>query len=153
MSKARYWQAQLLGAALLVVATTSLPWATYTDTTTGVTTNFRGGELSVVLVGLGIASIALALFSIIRTSTLLNRAHLAIGCTALVVAIVLALTKITAANRVLQEGPSRTSYALGSAVGVLAATAIALTGLIRLVTPDHIERSPALETHTPWRAR
>jgi hypothetical protein len=120
VSKARYWQAQLLGAALLVVAATSLPWATYTDTTTGVTTNFRGGEPSAVLVGLGSASIALALFSIIRTSALLNRAHLAIGCTALVVAIVLALTKISAANHVLQEGPSRTSYALGSAVGVLA---------------------------------
>ena len=97
---------------------------------------------------MGGASIALALFSIIRTSTLLSRAHLAIGCTALVVAIGLALTKISAANHALQEGPSRTSYALGSAIGVLAAAAIALTALIRLVIPEHIERSPELETRT-----
>jgi hypothetical protein len=149
VSKARYWQAQLLGAALLIVAAISLPWATYTDTTTRTTMNFRGGGLSLLLVAVALASIVLALFSITRAWSLLSWAHLTIGCAALVVSIALALTKISAANHVTQEGPSRTSYALGPVVAVVAAAAIALTGLVRLVTPKEIETSPASQPHIP----
>jgi hypothetical protein len=141
VSDARYWPIQVLAAGLLIVAATVMPWATYKDVTTGVTTTFRGGDLSALLAVVGVASVALSLLSITRTSTLVKRVHVAVGSTALVVSIVLALSKISAANHVTQRGPSQTSYALGSAVAVVAAAVIALTCVVKLGAPTRIDRS------------
>lgn len=111
-----------------------MPFATYKDLADGVTTTFRGGAGGVILVVLGALSIGLSLVVLNRPSPALYRIHLAVGCGALVVAIVLSLDKISAANHFEATGPSQTSYAFGSAIAVLSATAIAFTALTQLRT-------------------
>lgn len=121
---------QLLAGALLIVAATVMPFATYEDTSSHTTTTFRGGSLSAVLVVLAAVSIALAVVSLRQSARLLIGIQIAIGCTATVVSIVLALGKIRAANSVTAINPSRTSYGWGSVVAVATSAALAVTSVV-----------------------
>lgn len=128
---------QLIGGALLIIATLAMPWATHTAVSTDVTTKFRGGPFAVVLVALGVASIALSLLTFARPSMTLQRLQLVFGCAAVVVSVALALSKISAANRFqsLQEGGGQqTSYAIGSGLGILVSAVIALTSAVVLAS-------------------
>src|SRR5258708_23109003 len=89
---------QLIAGVLLIIATLAMPWATHTAVSTDVTTKFRGGPFGVVLVALGVASIALSLLTFSRSSMAPQHLQLVIGCTAVVTSVALALTKISAAN-------------------------------------------------------
>lgn len=122
---------QVLAAALLIVAAAVLPWATYKNATADATKSFQGGPFSFVLVFLGVASLVLSFGARNRSSAVLARLHFGVGGAAVVVAIALALSKISAANHfsTFQQGGSQTAYAPGSIVGVVAAAAIALTSV------------------------
>jgi hypothetical protein len=117
---------------VLILAATVMPWATYKDVGRGATTTFRGGALGVVLVVIGIASIALSLMSLGRPSIAVSRLHLAVGCAAVIVCIVLALNRISAANNVTAAGPSRTAYGYASGIAFIAAATIAFMSLRRV---------------------
>ena len=134
MRAGRVCAIQIVAAALLILAATVLPFATYKDLANGVTTTFGGGAGGVILVALGVASIGSSFVLLRRPSPALYRIQLALGCSALVVAVVLSLDKISAANHFEATGPSQTSYAFGSAVAVLAAATIAFTALTQLRT-------------------
>ena len=132
MRAGRICAIQVVAAALLILAATVLPFATYKDLADGVTKPFRGGAGGVILVVLGVASIGSSFALLRRPSPALYRIQLALGCSALVVAVVLSLDKISAANHFEATGPSQTSYAFGSAVAVLAAATITFTALTQL---------------------
>ena len=122
---------EIIAAAVLIIAATVMPWATFRDSASG-TTTFRGGALGVVLVILGVASIGLTLAWLRQPSLVLNRLHLAVACAALIVCVVLALNRISAANNVTAAGPSQTSYGYASGVAFIAAATIAFTTLRRV---------------------
>jgi peptidoglycan/LPS O-acetylase OafA/YrhL len=121
-----------IAAVVLILAATIMPWATHKDISSGSTTTFRGGALGVVLVVLGLASIALSLATRRGPSIALGRLHLVVGCTALIVCVALALNKISAANNVTATGPSQTAYGYASGVAFIAAATIAFTSLRRM---------------------
>jgi hypothetical protein len=120
---------QIIAAVVLALAATVMPWATYKDVAGGSTTVFRGGALGLVLVVLGLASIALSLAWLRQTSAALRREQLAVGCGAAIVCVALALNKISAANNVRAVGPSQTSYGFASGIAFIAAATIAFTSL------------------------
>lgn len=119
---------------LLIVASTLLPWATYTSLRTNATTVFRGGPLSVLLLVLGAASVVLSLPWVTRELTLLKRLDLLVGSTALLGSIVLAVSKISIANHAATspDGGGRTSYASGAVVAILASAAIVVANVVAL---------------------
>ena len=88
--------------------------------------------LPVVLVLLGVASIALSLALLRRPSLALGRLQLAVGCAAVIACIVLALNRISAANNVTAAGPSQTAYGYASGIAFIAAATIAFTALRRI---------------------
>jgi hypothetical protein len=133
---------RVFSGALLIVAATVMPFATYRDVSARTTTTFRGGSLGIVLAGLGAVSITLALVSRNRCAPWLERIHVAVGWTALVLSIVLALTKIQAANEVLANGTSETSYAFGSLVAIAASAMITLISLVALAATKRVRASP-----------
>jgi len=137
---------QLLAGALLIVAATIMPFATYRDVSARATTTFRGGSLGVVLAGLGALSIALVLVSSKRRARWLARINVAVGWFALVLAIVLALSKIQAANEIQLgtnvRGSSQTSYAFGSTVAIAASALILLTALVALAAAKRGGEAP-----------
>jgi hypothetical protein len=67
-----------------------------------------------------------------RPSIALSRLHLAVGCAAVVVCIVLALNRISAANHVTAAGPAQTSYGYASGIAFIATATIAFTSLRRV---------------------
>jgi len=123
---------QLVAGMLLIVATLAMPWSLYKSASPPATTGFRSGSLGILLILLGVASIGLSLRSLAHSSQELQRVHLVVGCSAIVVSVVLALRKISAANHFLAEGGGHTSYATGAVFAVLASIAIALTSFVRL---------------------
>jgi hypothetical protein len=123
---------QVLAAVILIVASTSMTWATYRDLSTNETTAFHGGRLSILLVALGVASVALSLRLLAGTTAAFWRLHVVVGGAALVASIVQALDKISTANHLPALGPSQTSYALGAGLAVVASAALALTCLVAL---------------------
>jgi peptidoglycan/LPS O-acetylase OafA/YrhL len=126
-----------IGAALvLILAATVMPWATYKNTATDATTTFRGGTLGVVLVVLGGLSIALSLMSLREPSRVRGRIHLAVGCAAMLVCVVLALHKISTANHVTVAGGAQTAYGFAPGVAFVAAATITVTSLRGLRAPD-----------------
>lgn len=129
---------QLLAGVLLVVATTALPWATYTNRSSDHPTWFRGGSVATALVTLGVASILLSTLSFARSTRSIRPVQLAVGCVAVVVSVALALTKIHAANHFgsLQDGGAKTSYASGSGLGIAASVVIAVTSAVALTLAD-----------------
>jgi hypothetical protein len=131
---ARICAIQVVAAALLILAATALPLASYKDLADGVTTTFRGGAGGAIVVVLGVVSIGMSFAALRQPSPVLYRIHLAVGCVALLGAVVLSLDKISAANHFEATGASQTSYAFGSAVAVLAAATIAFTALTQLRT-------------------
>jgi amino acid transporter len=125
---------QVVAGVVLIIAATVLPWATLMESHPRVTAVFRGGPLSGLLVGFGVASVGLSLLWFVRESTALHRVHAVVGCAALVTSIALALDKISLANRVasFQESGGQTSYAFGSGVAILASATIVATSFIGL---------------------
>ncbi len=123
---------------MLIAAATVMPWATYENRATRVTTNFKGGGPGLLLVALGLASIALALLLYKRASTLLLRIHFGLGCAAWIVSILLALSRISSANHVNGQAPSKTSFAVGTVVAIVAAAAIALTSAVEISRASRI---------------
>ena len=136
---------QLLAAALLIVACTSMPWARYTNVSANVTTTFRGGPLSALLVVFAVVSIGVSLTLLVRKSMSLKRFHVALGGAAVIVSILLALTKISSANHMGIAQGGETSYGFGAAIGILATGAIALTSFIALV---YVDAAPDAEPRT-----
>ena len=130
-SAARAAAVEIIAAVVLILAATVMPWATFKDRASG-TTTFRGGALGVVLVLLGVASIALSLALLRRPSLALGRLQLAVGCAAVIACIVLALNRISAANNVTAAGPSQTAYGYASGIAFIAAATIAFTALRRI---------------------
>lgn len=123
---------QLLAAALLIIACILLPWATHKDLSTNVTTTFRGGPLSAVLLVCAAMSMSVSLLLVVRNSISLRRLHLVLGCAALIVSIALALSKISSANRVIVTRGGETAYAYGAGIAILASAVIAVTSFIAL---------------------
>ncbi|MDQ1459734.1 MAG: hypothetical protein QOI08_1218 [Actinomycetota bacterium] len=123
---------QFAAGVLLIVATVAMPWSLYRSISPPVTTGFRSGSLGVLLLLLGAISIGLSLRSLARQSRTLQRVHLVVGYSAIVVSVVLGLRKISAANHFLTEGGGQTSYAAGAVFAVLASIAIALTSFVIL---------------------
>jgi hypothetical protein len=123
---------QLVAGVILIVATVAMPWSLYRSISPPVTTGLRSGTLGVLLLLLGAISVGLSLRSLARPSRDLQRVHVVIGCSAVVVSLVLALRKISAANHFLAAGGGRTSYGAGSVFAVLASIAIASMSFIAL---------------------
>ena len=123
---------QVVAGLLLLLAATVMPWATYENVMKDVTTTFHSGDFGPLLVGIGIATVVLALVSLVRTFRILAWLQLGLGSAALVTSIVIALDKISAANHVVQVGASRTSYQYGAPVAVIASAAIVITSVIAL---------------------
>ena len=125
---------QISAVALLALASTVLPWATYKNQQTGVTTMFRGGELGVVLVALGVAILVLSRLAASRGSVTLGRLIVLVGCAAMVLSGIGALSKISAANNAARHAVagsgSQTSYAIGAVLAVLATAVITLTAFV-----------------------
>ena len=133
---------------VLVAAAMVMPWATYENRATRVTTNFKGGGPGLLLVALGLASIAVALLLHKRASTRLLRIHFGLGCAAWIVSIVLALSRISSANHMNGPGPSKTSFATGTVIAIVAAAAIALTSAVEIARTS---RPRTLEGSGPLR--
>lgn len=127
---------QIVAGVLLIVATTTMPWATYKEVLTDRTIWFRGGFLAAVLVTLGAVSIMVSALSLVHPSRWTPRLHLVVGCTAVVVSVALALSKISAANHFhsLQDGGAQTSYASGAGLGIIASIVLAVTSAIVLAS-------------------
>jgi hypothetical protein len=141
MSRARRASVvQAASSALVIVAATRMPWATYRDVGSNATTTFRGGPSGLVLAALGIVSLVGAAVSLVRRSAALDRAEMAVGCAAVVTSIVMTLSDISRANHaaLAGEGPSRTSYTYGAGVAVLGSLAIATISLITLANTASI---------------
>jgi hypothetical protein len=123
---------QTVAATLLAFAALALPWATFR--TARATSELRGGPISVLLVVLAALVILLAVLAISRASPLVYGVQVAIGCSAMVASIALSFSKIASSNHqaLVQDGPSQTAYAIGSAVAIAASLVIltaSLTGL------------------------
>jgi hypothetical protein len=128
---------QVIAAALFVVAATVMPWATYENVMKDATTTFQSGDFGPVLVAIGIATVVLALVSLVRPIRILAWLQLGLGGVALVVSVVIALDKISAANHVVREGASRTSYQYGAPTAIIASGAVVVTAIITLTrNPD-----------------
>ena len=156
---------ETLAALLLVVAAVFMPWATLKDEVSGVTTVFRGGPLSVMLVAFATAVVALALLPVGWPSPVLYGFQAAIGALAVIVSIALALSKIALANQTAQAGAitsvtgtgtvqggthaTETAYAVGGAVAVAAAGMIAVASLVGLANSQTTGRSDHLADGPP----
>ena len=125
---------QAVAAALLALAAMTLPWATFR--TARATSELRGGPISVLLVVLAALVILHAALAILRASPLVYGVQVAIGCSAIVASIALALSKIASSNHLalVQDGPSQTAYAIGGPV------AIAASLVIVICQPDRVGR-------------
>ncbi|MCU1368534.1 MAG: hypothetical protein JWN39_4173 [Ilumatobacteraceae bacterium] len=104
-----------------------MPWATL-DPAVGSTTRIRAGTVGLVLAALATGVVALSWWSTKRGATLPGRISVALGGSAAVVSIVLALRAMSTANGLATAGPSATSYAIGSGLAVVASlTVVAVT--------------------------
>ncbi len=126
----------MVTAVVLILAATVMPWATYKDVSRDVTTTLHGGHVGLLLVALGSTTIVSSPGLLTHLSIAVSRLHVVLGSAALLVSIVLALHGISRANSLAlgaaQPGPTRTSYALGAGVAIIASTVIALTSAIRV---------------------
>jgi len=143
----------VVAAVVLIVASTVMPWATYKDVSTDATTTFHGGQLGLGLVALGAATIVSSPGLLTRLSTPVSRLHVVVGSAALVGSIVLALHRISQANStislangVTQPGPTRTSYAFGAGVAIVASTAIALMSVLRVSEARSAAATPSKDS-------
>lgn len=136
----RQWPSPLVrlaAGALLIVAATMMPWATFSVVgATYENTAFRGGPLSSLLVAVGAVSVLLSVWLLRRLSTRSLRLQLIAGCVALGASVVLMLSKISAANHLMDHATThsylKTSFAPGAAVGVIAAVVIIVSSAIDL---------------------
>jgi hypothetical protein len=149
-----------VAALLLVGAAVAVPWATLKDEVTGVTTVFRGGPLSLMLVTFAVCVVALALLTLVWPAPVVYGIQAAAGALAVVVSVALALSKIALANQTVQAGTitsvtgsgtalggthaTTTAYALGGAVAVAAAGTILVASLIGLANSQVMGRSDPL---------
>jgi hypothetical protein len=122
---------QVVAGVLLVLAATIMPWATYENLINHQTTTFRGGDFA-VLRNVGVGTIAISLLSLARPRRVLGWLQLGFGVVGFVVAIVIALDRISEANHVVQTGASRTSYQPGAPLAIVASAAIVVTALVAL---------------------
>ena len=118
------------GSLGVILAATSLPWATITQGVPAATTGFDAGSLAAALIGLGLVAIALSLALLARPLGLLRWAVLAECAVTLGFAVVLALRSIAAANATPAHAYSQTAYAIGSLVGVLSAGAMLAVSVV-----------------------
>ena len=129
---------QVLCGIALVIAGAFLPWATYTNLATGVTTPFRGGPLSICVILAGSATITLALGSLLTPSARLAWTQVAVAGSALVLCVWLYLTKISAANSVTLGAPGsgvRTAGGSGTPLALGAAVILVVTTILRAHQP------------------
>jgi hypothetical protein len=131
---------QVAAGALLFVAVTLLPMATYKALSTDTTTFLRGGSLSLAVGVAAAASIALSLMGLRFRSSPAAVTNVAIGCAAMIGSIALALSNIAAATDLAAvpgvggTGGTETSYAVGSLVALLASLVLVLSGVNALST-------------------
>lgn len=118
--------------ALLILAATALPWVSYSVGRPTLTSSFHGGSMGVFLAVIGAAAIVFGLVAASRRVTWVLGTSLGIGAIAFIGSAALALSKMADANSLHVTGPSQTSYAIGTAVGLVASLAIVLTALIGL---------------------
>ncbi len=119
--------AVLLGSGILVIVAAWLPWASRTNRATEVTTEFRSGAVGFVLVALAIAAIACSVRGVVATSMRLQSLACVLSAACFVTALVLALTRIKAANDAAVSSVgvgNRTSYEVGAVLGVLGSAAL-----------------------------
>ena len=109
-----------LVAVCLIVICGTLPWATVTTASPAVTTDFRGGPLSVALVAVAILIGVMSLAQIARPIRIVALASLGGGVVGLTLAIALSLNKIASANQLPVSGFRQTSYSWARLFGILA---------------------------------
>lgn len=118
----------------LITAALRLPWATFKEGSLRVTT-FTGGSLADWLVTLAVVTIAMTPVALRWPSAWIRWAILGSSICALGLAVLLALRSISSANSVLTHFYSQTSYASGTALGVLFGVAMAGTAALDLRSP------------------
>ena len=111
-----------VAAAVGVAAAAFLPFATYRNVAVARTTTFHGGFLAVAMAVCALAAGGVSLAPPVRYRLIAG----ILATAALVLAAVGAATRIKMANDTANRlgGPSRTSYAAGSGVALIAATAL-----------------------------
>jgi uncharacterized membrane protein len=114
----------------LIVIRATLPWATVKTTAPPLTTNFRGGALSVGLTAVAILIVAMSLLQIIRPIRIVAWISLGGGVVGLILAIGLALSKIASANQFPVSGFRQTSYSVGALLGIVAGILLVVTNAL-----------------------
>jgi hypothetical protein len=114
---------------MAVISATLLPWATHENRTIEVTTNYGAGAVGYVLAALALASAACALIGLSDRSARLQNLATVLSAGCLVTALVLAGSRIIAANDAAgsQVGGSRTSYEAGAVLAVLGSAALLIS--------------------------
>ncbi len=115
----------------LITAALKLPWATFKEGSLGVTT-FTGGSLADWLVTLAVVTMAMTTAGLRWPSAWIRWAILGSSSCVLGLAVLLALRSISSANSVPTHFYSQTSYASGTALGVLSGVAMAATAALGL---------------------
>jgi hypothetical protein len=112
----------IVGAVLVGVAVV-LPWATLERVVAGSTRRFGAGAAGGLLVVFAVVSVAATLGVGVSASRRLRWLAIGSAVACLGTAVVIALSRIAAANHaaMAQTGGSRTAYAVGAAAGVLGA--------------------------------
>ena len=112
--------------AMAVMAATLLPWATYENRALEFTTDYGAGAVGYIVAALALGSVACAVLGMRNRSATLQNTAVVSSAACLVTSIVLALTRISAANDAAtsQIGASRTSYEAGAVGSVVASAAL-----------------------------
>lgn len=123
---------ELFLSALLLLSAISLPWATYQ--TNSHTTNFTSGRFGLILTACSIIAFGLAATYLSWHRYSILWIQLSVSCIAFVSSIVLALTKISDANRTASASVnSHTSYGIGSGFGLATSTLLVALSIASLV--------------------
>jgi hypothetical protein len=121
----------VVGAVLVAVAL-ALPWATVERVIRGTAERYGAGAAGVLLLVFAVVSVAATYRVGVSAPWWLRITAVGAAIAGLVTASVIALSRIAAANRaaMTQVGGSRTSYAVGAAVGVLGALIVLIGAVV-----------------------
>lgn len=132
------------GAAVVLIPTAGwLPWATFQDPVSHVSLQFTGGPLWIPISAVALFVIALSFVQMAHPVSVLARTLLATSMVELVLAILLALTKISLANSTPFPRSAQTSYGFGAGLGVLAAAVMVTASAISLNDSPDAQRASA----------
>lgn len=127
---------QAVGACLVIIATTAMPWATYRVGSSPLT-SLHADSLSTLLISMAAISIVIACLQLAWHSHSSAWVAVAVGTFNLALTIAEALGRISDANSVAlkSSGGSATSYASGSGIAILGCLAIIAAGLVTATAP------------------